>query len=159
MSRGNAQPDEFGDGEADAPVRLREDLGRLFAVGATVPPAVDESILTTARAGLARRWRHRLMVKWSAAVAAAAAVVLVSVRIGMHPVERGGIGTVATRVEDLNGDGRVDILDAFVLARRIKGGDALQKSWDVNGDGFVDQHDVDAIAQAAVKVDGAGVVQ
>jgi hypothetical protein len=51
--------------------------------------------------------------------------------------------------EDLNGNGRVDILDAFVMACEIRSGRG-QRIHDVNGDGQLDQTDINEIAQRAV---------
>ena len=143
--------------QLEAPLRLRRDLAQLFAAEVTVPPGVDETVLTEAKAGFARRVRFRRFAKWAAAAASAAAVVLISVRIGLDPTERGVTGVAATRLEDVNHDGRVDILDAFLVAKGIKAG-SPQKAWDVNGDGVVDERDVQVVAQAAVKV-GEGAVQ
>ena len=55
---------------------------------------------------------------------------------------------------DIDRDGRVDILDAFALARRLEGTDAPADNWDMNGDGVVDQGDVDSVAMAAVSLKG-----
>jgi dockerin type I repeat protein len=54
--------------------------------------------------------------------------------------------------KDLDHSGRVDILDAFLLARQIEKQLELQSQWDVTGDGAINQNDVDAIASAAVRV-------
>ena len=54
--------------------------------------------------------------------------------------------------QDLDRSGRVDILDAFYLARQIEKQLELQNQWDVTGDGNVNQNDVDAIASTAVRV-------
>jgi hypothetical protein len=54
--------------------------------------------------------------------------------------------------EDVTGDGRVDILDAFALARRIERADVRQP--DLNSDGRVDQRDVEALAARAVRLEG-----
>ncbi|HWL92171.1 MAG TPA: dockerin type I domain-containing protein, partial [Phycisphaerae bacterium] len=56
--------------------------------------------------------------------------------------------------EDVDGSGRVDILDAFVLARRIDGGAGVSESFDLTGDGQVNRFDVDAVAMAAVRLKG-----
>ena len=55
--------------------------------------------------------------------------------------------------EDFDRDGRVDILDAFALARRIEEGGESSRRWDLNEDGAVDRRDVDAIAMAAVSLE------
>ncbi|MDX2116784.1 MAG: dockerin type I repeat-containing protein [Planctomycetota bacterium] len=71
---------------------------------------------------------------------------------------------VASNPFDLNHDGVVDVLDAYVLARtleplggRVKAGsEALAKAGfslaDLNGDGFVDDLDVELIAARAVSL-------
>jgi hypothetical protein len=55
---------------------------------------------------------------------------------------------------DVNGDGRVDIRDALVLARKLRAGGPLEGGWDLSGDGVVDRVDVDRIARLVVAVPG-----
>jgi hypothetical protein len=50
----------------------------------------------------------------------------------------------------------LDILDAFILAKRLQGGPVQERRWDVNGDGVVDERDVRAIAVEAVRLDKGG---
>ena len=57
---------------------------------------------------------------------------------------------------DLDRDGRVDILDAFAVARQLKQGGTRNLQLDVNGDGVVDERDVAAIAARAVKLEQGG---
>ena len=52
---------------------------------------------------------------------------------------------------DVNGDGRVDILDALALQRKIDGHERLSPKWDINGDGRVNERDVWAIAMYVVQ--------
>ena len=52
--------------------------------------------------------------------------------------------------KDVNSDGRVDILDAFRLAKMIEGRDPGAAGTDINGDGEVNRLDVDAVARRAV---------
>ena len=49
----------------------------------------------------------------------------------------------------------MDVLDAFLLARRVRDGTATPVD-DVNGDGVVDHRDVDRVAGLAVSVEGGG---
>ena len=99
---------------------LREaDKGRVF-----VPPELDAAIL--AKASLARE-RERRTMPWLAA--AAALVIAAFVIFTPTPKAR----------EDVNRDGRVDIRDALVLARKISDGKAQGSVWDFNHDGRVDQ--------------------
>ena len=53
--------------------------------------------------------------------------------------------------KDIDGDGRIDIRDAFMLARQIERG-GRRPAWDFNGDGVVDRADVDLVAMAAVRL-------
>ena len=53
---------------------------------------------------------------------------------------------------DLDGTGRVDVLDAFFLARQIQQGARPDPRWDVDGDGRVARGDVDRLARAAVRL-------
>ena len=111
-------------------------------------------ILSAARIRLSRRRRVVAIVRWGFAAAAAALVVLV---LRVNLVHAPSAPQVA-QAGDINHDGRVDILDAYIVARGIAHHDPLPAQWDVNGDGVVDQKDVDFIANQAVHVSG-GTVQ
>jgi hypothetical protein len=132
------------------PPRLVQALTDLHRV--EVPATIDASVLLRGRATLARARRQRRLLQWAGAAASLAAMIAVAVMILHDRRPPRTTSTVALR-EDLDGNGRVDILDAFWLARRI-GKEPLQQVWDVNGDGKVDQQDVDAIAADAVRVGG-----
>jgi hypothetical protein len=86
----------------------------------------------------------RLFLRWGGGAAAAAAILLVALRI------------VPDRRPVFDSRARVTILDAYSLARQIKVGGKIDKSWDVTGDGGIDQADVDAIAQRAVALPAKG---
>jgi hypothetical protein len=51
---------------------------------------------------------------------------------------------------------RMDILDAFTLARQLKSGPVREPRWDINRDGVVDERDVRAIAVEVVRLDKGG---
>ena len=55
---------------------------------------------------------------------------------------------------DLDGDGRVTVLDAFALARALES-HVIAGAIDVNHDTRVDENDVDAVLAMAVSVRGA----
>jgi hypothetical protein len=57
--------------------------------------------------------------------------------------------------EDLNRDGRVDILDAFQLARQTQAG-ANSAATDLNQDGVTDRRDAELIATHAVRLEKGG---
>jgi len=114
-----------------------------------VSPEVDRFITSGARAHLAGRNRLRLWL--SLAGTAAAAVIVVAVLIVSHPARP----VTANAIEDINGDGIVDIRDALALQQQIDRGTA--KGHDVNHDGVTDRSDVDTIAQQAVRLGGGAV--
>lgn len=163
------RPDEKSprNAEAEAPQGLRDALARLFASEAAVAPEADAAILAEARRHFARMHRPRRVVRWIAAGAAAAAAVL-AVHLATFTRERSreSAAPAAPRAkasrtaarEDIDGDGRVDILDAFALARRLEAGGRPRSEWDVNHDGQVDDADVQLVARAAVELD-RGVFQ
>ena len=54
---------------------------------------------------------------------------------------------------DVDGNGRIDILDAYRLARHVEAAGSLDMRWDQNHDGAVNAADVDLVASAAVRLD------
>jgi len=144
--------------EPAAPQALRDDLNALFRAEASVPAEVDQLVMSMARQHFARRIRPRRALRWIAAGTAAAAVLLVALFLTTHHAPQHVTPgeptlTSAERAEDIDQNGRVDILDAFALARHIQTQDASKTQWDINGDGIVDRHDVDRIAMAAVALE------
>jgi hypothetical protein len=169
-----SQPDD------DLPDGLARELRATYGRTPAVPASVDVAVLREARAGFARRRRFRLAARVAAAggAAAAAAAVLALGLPGL--LKPGGPPDVANTqpatnathllmvasppaAEDVDRDGKVDILDAFVVARLIEARETADRAYDVNGDGAVDRADVDRIALAAVDTSrtrrdpGAGV--
>ncbi len=136
--------------------RLGRELRGLYAPPVEVPTEIDEAVTALARRHFARRHRMRLLLRRSAfAAAAAAAIALTIVHIyPIHPESTGPARVVqAATPEDIDGNGRVDIRDAFLLARRLESDQQPVSQWDLNGDGVIDRHDVDLVATAAVKLD------
>ena len=132
-----------------------EALGGLYRRELRVPAEVDRGILAEARAGFARRRRFWLAARAGAAAAAVAAAVAVVVFLYVdrgRGTARPVAATHAAAAGDVDGSGRVDILDAFVLARKVEAGTAAAPGEDVNGDGVLDRDDVDRIAAMAVRV-------
>ena len=135
--------------------RLIKALQELQKERVFVPPSVEENVLRQARLQLAhirkRRVHRRVMAQWAAVAASLALVaglahVFYRGRPHSPPPARYARG-------DLNHDGRVDILDAFELARQIKQGQAPPKAADLNGDGRIDAADVETIARQAVSLE------
>jgi hypothetical protein len=141
MSEPTSQP-PFDD--ASLPAGLAADLSALYGHSVNVPPAVDAAIETAARRRAAQVRRMRVVFRWGAAVAAAAAVVLMTVAVW------------PARSPVFHPTGQVTILDAFSLARQLKAGRKIDKSWDVNGDGVIDRSDVELLANRAVQLPKGG---
>jgi hypothetical protein len=144
-----------------------------------VPPEVDEFILNATREHLGETSREPVepatvaqpwFSQWAPwAAAAASLVLLLSLTLPfLTPGEKQSSAsaeevvlnqkppspaTKATKIspKDINKDGQVDILDAFMLASRIQTG-AIEENWDINGDGQVNQADVEEISDFAVKL-------
>jgi len=160
------------DAELQAPEALRGDLAALFGADVPVPPEVDEAVVASARRHFARRRRPLAVLRW-AAVAAAAAAVFLAVYLGgdrERPAtkatrsprppkapaafEKAAVAKAQAAVkEDIDRNGRVDILDAFMLARYLETDRRPRGEWDVTGDGVVDKSDVHTVAMAAVSLD------
>lgn len=123
-----------------------------------VPPTVDEAVLRAAKQRLApvRRRSPALFARWFRWLAFATACVLLSAGYWLtRPGSLLNRAPVFAR-EDLNRDGRVDILDAFLLARHLQSGDKPELNLDLNGDGVVDHRDAETIAAQAVKLEKGG---
>jgi dockerin type I repeat protein len=135
------------------------DLKRCARSALFVPPAVDEAVLRAARQHLerpvAQPFAWMTLSRWAAAAALLCIVGLLAFqlsRLATRPLPSPGFAR-----EDLNHDGRVDILDAFTLARQLKSVHGAQKpAVDLNGDGIVDERDVTALAARAVQLPKGG---
>jgi hypothetical protein len=139
--------------EEEIPPLLREDLVQLFNRAPAIASDVDASILSSARSAYERRMKFRPFVRRVVVVGSIAAGLVITftlVSVLHHAPPR------LAQIGDVNRDGRVDILDALVVARALADGGKLDASWDMNHDGVVDQKDVDWIAATAVNVSGAG---
>ncbi len=136
------RPEPIDDFET-LPPRLREAFGALRKEQVLVPERVDAAVRAAAREHLGAR----KVIRFSFWPLAAAAAVTVSFL---------GIWLSSSRVDaraDLNHDGRVDVLDAFALARKLQNGERGVEL-DANGDGVVDERDVQAVVALAVKLGG-----
>ncbi len=146
-------------------------MRRLYPSGGPVPAEVDEAILTAARARIAARRRAWIVLRRvSIAATAAAAAIGLAVWIGQGgpqstPSAEMNIAALTpadhvapTDPKDIDRNGHINILDAFMLARRLderlRTTAGRSPDWDINGDGVVDQGDVDAVAMAAVSLKG-----
>lgn len=163
-------------GEDSVPEALRRDLSRLHVPGAPieVPREVDERLMQMAQWRFAERvaeaagserglsWAHprrrmRVFPVRLVTMTAAAAALLLAVLLAPRAMSPRGVpGPVVAVRGDIDADGRVDIVDALLLAKHAAGGGTggEAKSWDVNGDGVVDQGDALAIREMVVRLEG-----
>jgi hypothetical protein len=144
MQNGNINDDEG----LKAPPRLVAALQQAAQTKVFIPPTLDEAVIRAGREHLAKPGPRRpywlRLLLWS--TAPATLVVFLLVR---HSPD-GFAG------EDLNRDGKVDILDAFQLARELRSPTTPGQRRDFNNDGAVDQLDVEWIAAEAVKLPRGG---
>ena len=130
--------------EQELPEKVRKALLGYSKAVVFVPPSIDAKVLEQAKAHFGdRKGRiHRLpLPAW-----AAAAAVMVGLLIWSSPFTRHH-----PDVADIDGNGAVEIFDAFALARKIEQG-AAAKQADINHDGVIDSKDVAIIAQQAVRL-------
>ncbi len=133
------------------PAKLSKELKSLYTSPRIIPSQVDDAILAAAHEHLASVTESRRIVQFPRWLAAAAVVALAAV-LGSLLFFNRRLPEVAR--EDINRDGRVDVLDAFDLARGLQQGSAADRLFDINGDGVVDQEDIKTITRLAVKLDG-----
>lgn len=132
--------------EIDAERRVTRELQTLLGA-AQPPPWVRAQLLCAAEERASALRRRRAARRWLAPLAAAAAAVLALAVL--WPTPR---ATRAYDVADLDQSGRVDVWDAYLLARATERDEALPAALDLDGDGAVTRHDADALAQRAVEV-------
>jgi predicted anti-sigma-YlaC factor YlaD len=138
----------------------REELNRLKRLGELsadlvqpvldIPEHVHESIHQHALNAVQRTVDRRRFIQWRRVASVAAILALCG--LGIWISQR--TGPAPNVAADIDGDGRVDIVDAFVLAKNLQTKSPLKPQWDLNSDGRIDQSDVDLIAQRAVAVKG-----
>jgi hypothetical protein len=54
--------------------------------------------------------------------------------------------------KDIDGNGRIDIIDAYLLNKSMKTGTTISKQLDMNRDGLINNEDIDDIAYTAVSL-------
>lgn len=139
-----------------------------------VPGSLEETILADARKHLSgipqripapARPRRLRWVAWSTGTLAAA--MLLFALLPKSPDHTGttvgnssdalsasdaSVAAAATGVvtRDIDGNGKINILDAFALARTMNAGDVTGIRWDQNSDGQLNQADINLVALTAV---------
>ena len=150
------------------PSKLSADLNALFKPQQPLPQETDRAVLDRARQHFVRqefakggRRRLRWVGLWRIAAAAAVVIFAFSLDLTKKSVPTTNLSELAeASIIDIDRNGRVDILDAFKLARQIESAGLTKTSlslrkqgWDINGDGLVNRNDVDLVALAAVRLD------
>jgi hypothetical protein len=156
------KPDNHGerpDERLEAPPKLVAALQRLAKEPVFIPRTLDEAVLLAAQRQLGEKRKPAL--KWFRILSWAAAASMLALLAAVLPQILRKSGSAPVRgsrfaLEDLNHDGRVDILDAFALARQLKAGKPSDLRFDINEDGVVDERDVARIAAHAVSLDKGG---
>lgn len=149
--------------EHELPEEVVDRIRRHSGASVPVPPAVDEAILTNARRHLAavrasrpaavvprRVFRKTVLTVVTASLMIVAAVWQFRLRPPEDPAARVANAGRPTDPDDVNRDGRVDILDAFTLARRVERGEPFSADQDRDRDGRVSRADVDELAGRVV---------
>ncbi len=73
------------------------------------------------------------------------------------PVYSGSDKSVHESPDDVDGNGRVNIIDAYIMDRRLMSGVSMPKKLDLNGDGKVNSEDINTIVKTSVSL-GKGEV-
>jgi len=139
--------------------KLSADLNALFEPQVGVPPEVDRAVMDRAHKHLAPLQSvkgKRLRIHWGWRIAAAAAVIILAFSLDLTKqpdLKTDSLTLSKAQAVDIDRNGRVDILDAFKLARHIESAGNTETKWDFNGDGLIDRSDVDMVAFAAVRLD------
>jgi len=130
-----------------------------------IPEQADIAVMAIIRerAAATKRPRDRILVYICRGAIAAAAMVVLGLGLWLYPgLNQSGEKPAVAPVEktaiheaDIDGDGRVDVVDAYLLACKVKSG-SQAKRWDLNHDGSVDDRDVEVIAKLAVAVSEGG---
>jgi hypothetical protein len=147
-----------GDSDLRIPSKLSADLKALFEPQVGVPPEVNRAVMDRAHKHLVplqSSKQKRLRIHWGWRIAAAAAVIILAFSLDLTKQPEPTMDSFSlskAQAEDIDRNGRVDILDAFKLARHIESAGHTEKEWDFNGDGLIDRSDVDMVALAAVRL-------
>ena len=118
--------------------KFSADLNTLFKPQFSIPFEVDRAVLDRANQHFTRKhWSHHILRHISIwRIAAAAAVIIFAFSLNL--TQKPGPTTsqsllVEARAVDIDRNGRVDILDAFKLARYVESAGRTEKKWDING--------------------------
>ncbi len=147
-----AESDADNAPQRDPNEQFRRDLRQSVGSRIEIPGDVDDAVIAFGRLRLGRIRRRRILIRVSAA---AAAIAFASV-LSFAPGGRDGRAPASVSIDaatgpDVDRSGRVDIVDALLLARAVEAGRA-PSALDLDRDGDVDQGDVDRVAALAVQL-------
>lgn len=134
-----------------------------------IPESVDNIILGHVKEKSREIRRARKVVrlfprwKWAAAAVMGVLVCVISFNlifrseISENNTFKDNIAPMSAEIsKDIDGNGRVDIIDAYILDRRLTSGDSMPQKLDLNGDGYINHEDMVAIANSAVSLGRRG---
>lgn len=110
-------------------------------------------LLRTERAARRRPARTGVLYVFSSAAAAAAVLIAVGLFVARGPRDSG----VRAGAMDVDKSGAVDIVDAYLMSRRIEKQGVVPSSWDFDLDGQVGEGDVRTVARRAVALAEGGI--
>lgn len=157
MTDRSRQPEN--ESQDSLPTGLARDLRSTFAGRIGVPKHVDARIAAMARQAFVRQRRRRLLIGWVSGVTAVAAAIVLAVWLGSPagwlaaPTPSAPPAQITQAMPALDRSRKIDILDAFALARRLERPGRIDESWDANGDGTVDRRDVEVLAARSVSLE------
>ena len=131
--------------DLEVPDRLQGDLRAVFGRRVAIPDSIGTTLLHAA----ARRRRPILLRPVTLAAAAALLIAALLLQLQQRTSS-----PVPLAREDFDGNGRVDVLDAYRLALALERHDRIAPQFDLDGNGLVDRRDADRIAARAVSIKG-----
>jgi hypothetical protein len=129
-----------------------------------IPESLDNIILghVKEKSREIRRARKvvRLFPRWKWAAAAVMGVLVCVVTFNIFRSEisenntfKDNIAPMSSEIsKDIDGNGRIDIIDAYIMDRRLMSGGSMPQKLDLNGDGYINHEDMVAIANSAVSL-------
>jgi len=138
--------------------KLSADLNALFQPQIEVPPEVDRAVMDRAHKHLTPLQSGKsksLRIHWGWRIAAAAAVIILAFSLDLTKQTGPATNRFSldeTQAADIDRNGRIDILDAFKLAKQIESAGPDETEWYIICDGLIDRSDVDLVALAAVRL-------
>ena len=122
---------------------LKDELRSAYGLPGQIPSSIRE------RLPASRPKKTVLLVRWQRAAIRIAAAVLLVIGAG-YWLTRSEVQSVPSQVADVNGDGRVDVLDGLMLARQIVSSSGAPEAGDVDRNGSVDVRDVSKLMETVV---------